>query len=73
MQGSENRIIIFVMDSRHNILLDSTLFYTAITRAREENYVIFQPSAYKAALTNDKVCARQTFLPLLMNQIKGDE
>lgn len=73
MQGSENRIIIFVMDSRHNILLDSTLFYTAITRAREENYVVFQPSAYKAALTNDKVCARQTFLPLLMNQVKGDE
>ena len=29
--------------------------------------------AYKAALTNDKVCARQTFLPLLMNQEKGDE
>lgn len=73
MQGSENRIIIFVMDSRHNILLDSTLFYTAITRAREENYIVFQPSAYKAALTNDKVCARQTFLPLLMNQSKGDE
>lgn len=73
MQGSENKIIIFVMDSRHNILLDSTLFYTAITRAKEENYIIFQPSAYKAALTTDKVCARQTFLPLLMNQEKGDE
>lgn len=67
MQGSENRIIIFVMDSRHNILLDSTLFYTAVTRAKEENYVVFQPSAYKAALTTDKVCARQTFLPLLIN------
>lgn len=68
MQGSENRIIIFVMDSRHNILLDSTLFYTAITRAKEENYVVFQPSAYKAALTTDKVCARQTFLPILMSK-----
>lgn len=73
MQGSENKIIIFVMDSRHNILLDSTLFYTAITRAKEENYVVFQPAAYKAALTTDKVCARQTFLPLLMkNNIEED-
>ena len=75
MQGSENRVIIFVMDSRHNILLDSTLFYTAVTRAKEENYVVFQPSAYKAALTTDKVCARQTFLPLLINnqiQIKEE-
>lgn len=68
MQGSENKVIIFVMDSRHTILLDSTLFYTAITRAKEENYIIFQPSAYKAALTTDKVCARQTFLPLLMKE-----
>lgn len=73
MQGSENKTIIFVMDNRHNILLDSTLFYTAITRAKEQNYVVFQPSAYKAALTNDKVCARQTFLPILMNQERGDE
>lgn len=72
MQGSENKIIIFVMDSRHNILLDSTLFYTAITRAREENYVVFQPSAYQAASTTDKVCARQTFLPLLMKSNDGE-
>lgn len=73
MQGSENKVIIFVMDSRHNILLDSTLFYTAITRAKEENYVVFQPSAYTAALTTDKVCARQTFLPLLMkNKDEGE-
>lgn len=73
MQGSENKVILFVMDSRHNILLDSTLFYTAVTRAKEKNFVIFQPSAYKAALTTDKVCARQTFLPILINQVKGDE
>lgn len=69
MQGSENKAVIFVMDTRHTILLDSTLFYTAVTRAKEMNFVIFQPNAYITAYTTDKVLARQTFLPLLINGV----
>lgn len=61
------------MDTRHTILLDSTLFYTAITRAKDESYIIFQPNAYTTALTTDKVCARQTFLPIFINQLKGED
>lgn len=76
MQGSENKVIIFVMDTRHTILLDSTLFYTAITRAKDLNFVIFQPNAYSTAYMTDKVCSRQTFLPLLINgfidEVKAD-
>lgn len=67
MQGSENKAVIFVMDTRHTILLDSTLFYTAVTRAKEMNFVVFQTNAYITAYTTDKVLARQTFLPLLIN------
>ena len=67
MQGSENKAVIFVMDTRHTILLDSTLFYTAVTRAKDINFVVFQPNAYMTAYMTDKVCARQTFLPLLIN------
>ena len=69
MQGSENKAVIFVMDTRHTILLDSTLFYTAVTRAKDMNFVIFQPNAYITAYTTDKVLARQTFLPLLINGV----
>lgn len=69
MQGSENKAVIFVMDTRHTILLDSTLFYTAVTRAKDMNFVIFQPNAYLTAYTTDKVLARQTFLPLLINGV----
>lgn len=73
MQGSENKAIIFVMDTRHTILLDSTLFYTAVTRAKDINFVIFQPNAYITAYTTDKVLARQTFLPLLINGAIDDK
>ena len=73
MQGSENKAIIFVMDTRHTILLDSTLFYTAVTRAKDMNFVIFQTNAYMTAYTTDKVLARQTFLPLLINGIISTE
>lgn len=69
MQGSENKAVIFVMDNRHTILLDSTLFYTAITRAKDINFVIFQTNAYPTAYMTDKVLARQTFLPLLINGV----
>lgn len=69
MQGSENKIIIFVMDSRHTILLDSTLFYTAVTRAKEMCFVIFQSNAYLTAYNTDKVKSRQTFLPLFINKV----
>lgn len=73
MQGSENKIIIFVMDTRHTLMLDSTLFYTAITRAKDMNFVIFQTNAYITAHTEDKVCRRQTFLPLLINGYIEDD
>lgn len=69
MQGSENKVIIFVMDTRHTILLDSTLFYTAVTRAKDMNFVVFQTNAYITAYTTDKVLSRQTFLPLLINNV----
>lgn len=69
MQGSENKIIIFIMDTRHTILLDSTLFYTAVTRAKDMNFVLFKTGAYITAYTTDKVLARQTFLPLLINDV----
>ncbi len=73
MQGSENKVIIFVMDTRHTILLDSTLFYTAVTRAKDMNFVVFQTNAYITAYTTDKVLSRQTFLPLLINNVIQDK
>lgn len=69
MQGSENKAILFVMDTRHTILLDSTLFYTAVTRAKDMNFVLFQTNAYMTAKDTDKVLSRQTFLPLLINNV----
>lgn len=73
MQGSENKMVIFVMDTRHTILLDSTLFYTAVTRAKDKCFVIFQTNAYITAYTTDKVLSRQTMLPLLINGVVKDK
>jgi exodeoxyribonuclease V alpha subunit len=62
-QGSQYKYVIVVLDMSHFMLLDTCLFYTAITRASEKCYCIAQPKAFIHALSNSKAAARQTFLP----------
>ena len=65
MQGSECKNVIIVLDNSHHILLDCALFYTAVTRARENCYLIMEMGAYKKALTTNKT-DRRTYLPEIM-------
>lgn len=62
-QGSQYKHVIVVIDLSHFVLLDTCLFYTAVTRASEKCYCIAQPKAFIHALSNSKAAARQTFLP----------
>lgn len=62
-QGSQYKYVIVVIDMSHFMLLDTCLFYTAITRASEKCYCLAQPKAFIHALSNSKATARQTFLP----------
>lgn len=65
-QGSQYKYVIVVLDISHFILLDTCLFYTAITRASKECYCIAQPKAFIHALSNSKAAERQTFLKELI-------
>jgi len=65
-QGSQYKYVIVVLDMSHLMLLDTCLFYTAITRASEKCYCIAQPKAFIHALSNSKAEERQTFLPELI-------
>lgn len=65
-QGSQYPYVIVVMDMSHFILLSKELFYTAVTRASKECYLIAEPKAFIHALANSKGEERQTFLPELI-------
>lgn len=68
MQGGECPYVIVVMDNSHYIMLDTTLFYTAVTRAKNECYVIATPDAFSRAITNNKIKYRLTHLSYFINK-----
>jgi ATP-dependent exoDNAse (exonuclease V) alpha subunit len=69
-QGSQNKVVIAVIDSSHYILLDNTLLYTMLTRASEKCALITDEFAFKKSITTNNTIERQTFLPYLL---KGEE
>lgn len=62
MQGSQAKAIIVIIDNTHYKLLDSTLLYTAITRAEKRGMLIAEPSAFKRCINTNKTVSRQTYL-----------
>jgi exodeoxyribonuclease V alpha subunit len=61
-QGSGYKVVIIIIDNTHYTLLDTTLLYTAITRAKQRCLLLAEPSAYKKCLDNNKSIIRQTWL-----------
>lgn len=61
-QGSQWETVIIGIDSTHYILLDSTLLYTAITRASKRCLLISEPKAFKTCIDNNKSKIRKTYL-----------
>lgn len=70
-QGSENKAIIVVLDNASHILLDNTMLYTAITRAKERCIVIAEPSAFNKCIKEHKTLIRNTWLKDIL--VKGGE
>lgn len=54
-QGSEWRKVFFVTHQSHAVMLQRELIYTAVTRAREELYVICEPNMFEKGITNQRV------------------
>jgi len=65
-QGSQAKAVIVVLDNTHYTLLDTTLLYTAITRAKEKCFVISEPEAFKRCMTHHKTYSRNTNMKQLL-------
>ena len=54
-QGSEWRKVFFVCHQSHATMLQRELLYTAVTRAREELYIICEPETFVKGITSQRV------------------
>lgn len=54
-QGSEWRRVFFCLHQSHNVMLSRELLYTAITRAREELYIICEPNSLEKGIKTQRV------------------
>jgi exodeoxyribonuclease V alpha subunit len=61
-QGSEAKAIIQVVSTSHWMMLQRSILYTGITRAKERCILIGEPQALQLAIKNNKVTQRNTLL-----------
>lgn len=61
-QGSEYKSVILAFSRSHYIMLQRNLLYTAITRAKEEVFIVGQKSAIEIAIKNDRTRQRYSLL-----------
>jgi len=54
-QGSEWRKVFLCLHQSHNKMLQRELLYTAVTRAKEELYVICEPDSFTKGINSQKV------------------
>jgi len=67
-QGSESRAAIVVLAYAHFVMLSRSIFYTAVTRAKEICVIAGEYAALQMAVKNNKVAARNTNLKLFVNK-----
>ena len=65
-QGSESKAAIVVLAYAHYVMLSRSIFYTAVTRAKEICILAGEMTAMQAAVRNNKVAARNTNLAGLL-------
>jgi len=61
-QGSEYKSVAVVLDSSHSIMLQRNLLYTAVTRAKENIWVLASPGSLDTAVRNNREKHRWTAL-----------
>lgn len=54
-QGSEWRKVFLLFHQSHATMMQRELLYTAVTRAREELYIICEPDTFTKAITNQRI------------------
>jgi exodeoxyribonuclease V alpha subunit len=54
-QGSEWRKVFLVLHQSHATMLQRELLYTAVTRAREELYIICEPECFVKGIESQRV------------------
>jgi ATP-dependent exoDNAse (exonuclease V) alpha subunit len=54
-QGSEWRKVFFVTHQSHATMLQRELLYTAVTRAKEELYIICEPETFTKGIESQRV------------------
>jgi len=54
-QGSEWRKVFLVLHTSHATMIQRELMYTAVTRAREELYVICEPESFVKGIQNQRI------------------
>ena len=66
-QGSQYKYGVLVCHSSHYYMWSRQLLYTALSRFREELYVVGNNKAIKRAITNSQDDSRNTYLKLALN------
>lgn len=61
-QGSEFKAVVMLLTRAHWVMLQRNLFYTGITRARENLFLVAQSEAIKRAVEHNPVVERHTAL-----------
>lgn len=54
-QGSEWKKVFLILHQSHNTMIQRELLYTAVTRAREELYVICEPDSFEKGITGQRI------------------
>ena len=68
-QGSEYPVVILPLVAGHHIMLQRTLLYTAVTRAKERVILLGAKAALNTALSNDRTKQRYS---LLAQRLRGE-
>lgn len=71
-QGSEARCVITCIHKMHTVMLKRNIYYTAITRARDEVITYGQKSAMKQAIMTGDKSQRNTLLKILLRMRFGE-
>lgn len=71
-QGSEAKCVITCIHQMHSVMLKRNIYYTAITRARDEVITFGQKAAMQKAIITEDKSKRNTFLKTLLKMKFGE-
>lgn len=67
-QGSDSKAVIVAVDFSHSVMLRRNLLYTAVTRAREQLYIVGERAALEKAIQTDSRLRKRSLLGEILMQ-----